>query len=143
MRRPAHHRAAGVLLTLAFTAIEARAQAPAAPPGSAIRGSAAALVSPAGNPYLNPVLNPGLLQNPAGRDAFWLSILAANNANGGLGSGRISGARSAVGSGERRHSGYPRELTRPGAGASRYFNRAAARPAPRPIGVSRQARYRR
>jgi hypothetical protein len=110
------------------------------PPGSAVRGTATALTaSPGGNPYLNPVLNPGLLQQPGGRDALWLYLLSANDANGGIGSGRISGVRAAE---VKAHtSGFPPEMSRPGAGASRYFNRAPARPAPRPIGAARQGRH--
>jgi hypothetical protein len=115
------------------------AQEPARP-GSAVRGTAAALTaSPGGNPYLNPVFNPGLLQEPAGRDALWLYLLKANDANGGIGSGRISGVRAAE---EGAHTaGYPPQISRPAAGASRYFNRAPARPAPRPLGAGRQVRH--
>ena len=45
------------------------------------------------NPYTNPFLNPYATQFPmSGSDAA-LSFLAAQQATGGLGSGRISGVR--------------------------------------------------
>lgn len=139
MTRPVAMRWCVGLACLALGSSVARGQAVAAPPGSAPRGTAAALAAQASNPYLNPALNPNLLQQPGGRDLMWLSFLSANDVNGGLGSGRISGSRGD--SALRARSGFPPELTRPAAGASRYFNRGPTRPAPRPTGVRRQARH--
>lgn len=83
------------------------------------------------NPYTNPFLNPYATQYPmSGSDAA-LSFFAAQQATGGLGSGRLSGVRpsgreGAVALAPR----APASTTAvPGAAASRYFNRSLPAPA--------------
>jgi hypothetical protein len=137
----------------------ASAQAPAAPSTSAPRaGSVSALggyanpippggsayTSPYANPYTSPVFNPYLnpYMDPAAipAEAAALSILRARNANGAIGSGRISGVRAAeAGYGfgpeygrpssaqSRAASRMPRTVALPGTGAERYFQRSPAR----------------
>ena len=80
------------------------------------------------NPYTNPFLNPYATQYPmTGSDAA-LSFLAAQQATGGLGSGRLSGVRPAGREGGGRRSPRPNTTAVPGAAASRYFNRGLPAP---------------
>ena len=77
------------------------------------------------NPYTNPFLNPYATQYPmSGSDAA-LSFFAAQQATGGLGSGRLSGVRPAGREGAVAVAPRTPNATTavPGAAASRYFNR--------------------
>jgi hypothetical protein len=101
------------------------------------------------NPFFNPALNPGLYgmtgSKPlsAGDAAFYL--YSANAANGGLGSGRLSGTRpfpsSAAAQNPRGKGGKPAKAAemplstmQPGGGASKFFN-------PGPVNVNGAGRY--
>lgn len=103
----------------------ARAQGPGGGPGA-----------PVGNLWMYPAL----AGQPVDRGALWLGMLSAHNAAGGIGSGRLSGTRGGGGS-RQPVALIPNVMDTPGAGASGYFNRAPARPAPRPIGMGRQSRH--
>lgn len=89
--------------------------------------------NPYANPYANPFLNPYMTQGQVNGNAA-LYFLAAQQANGGIGSGRISGVRP----GPRVPVPAPappddRRVTDiPGGTAARYFNRAS-----QPTGASR------
>ncbi len=77
------------------------------------------------NPYANPFLNPYATQYPmSGTDAA-LSFFAAQQATGGLGSGRLSGVRPAGRQGAVAIAPEAPVSTTavPGAAASHYFNR--------------------
>lgn len=84
------------------------------------------LANPYMNTYTNPFLNPYATQYPmSGTDAA-LSFFAAQQAAGGLGSGRLSGVRP---SGREKSvaiaPGTPNAtMAVPGAAASRFFNRS-------------------
>lgn len=93
-------------------------QAPSSTPPSGI------YANPYANPYLNPFLNPYMTQTPVdGNPALY--FFAAQQATGGLGSGKLSGVRgtrspatiAVVPADPRR----PTDI--PGASASHYFNR--------------------
>ncbi len=78
------------------------------------------------NPYMNPFLNPYASQYPmSGPDAAF-SFFAAQQATGGIGSGRLSGVRPAGQEGAAAVAPQTPDATMavPGAAASRYFNRA-------------------
>lgn len=76
------------------------------------------------NPYTNPFLNPYATQYPmSGSDAA-LSFMAAQQATGGLGSGRISGVRPTGRGGAVAVAPRTSTTAVPGAAASRYFNRS-------------------
>jgi hypothetical protein len=84
-----------------------------------------AFSNPYMNPYTNPFLNPYATQYPmSGSDAA-LSFFAAQQATGGLGSGRISGVRPSGRDGAAAVTAQAPDGTTavPGASASRYFNR--------------------
>ena len=84
------------------------------------------LTNPYMYPYTNPFLNPYATQYPmSGTDAA-LSFFAAQQATGGLGSGRLSGVRPPVREGSVAVApATPNGTTAvPGAAASRYFQRS-------------------
>jgi|GEM_PF-5878822 len=84
--------------------------------------------NPYTNPYANPFLNPFMTQMPANGNAA-LYFFAAQQANGGIGSGRLSGVRPAPAAPEPAASSDDRRLTDiPGGSASRYFNRGPKSP---------------
>jgi hypothetical protein len=99
----------------------------------------AALANPYMNPYANPFLNPYLTQSPqqqmgVGNAAMY--FFAAQQMNGGIGSGRLGGPRagqstpaiSRAGPQSPAQASEPsRSANVPGAGASRFF------PIPRPL----------
>ena len=58
---------------------------------------AAMLANPYLNPYMNPYMNPSATLQPMRPANAAMFLYAANSANGGLGSGRISGTRGGVG----------------------------------------------
>jgi hypothetical protein len=83
------------------------------------------------NPYMNPFMNPYMTQSqmPPGNAALY--FIAAQQMNGGIGSGRLSGVRPgpaapgmAPGSiGKKAEEARQGGANVPGAGAARYFNR--------------------
>ncbi len=105
-----------------------------------------AYANPYTSPAFNPYLNPYMTAVPISPDLGLLYMLGAQNARGGLGSGRISGVRSAE-EGTDRHQPYsvpptmgrasrplstgaarmPYTLAHPTAGAERYFQRVPDR----------------
>jgi hypothetical protein len=94
-------------------------------------GTSALNANPFANPYANPFLNPYMAATsmPPGNAALY--FFAAQQMNGGIGSGRIGGARPGPGG----SAGTPASRANPaadkqagganapGAGAARYFNR--------------------
>ena len=116
----------GVGLVLAAWAwVEpAGALAQVGPSGATTSGSVLPLPSTStmmSNPYLymNPYLNPGITQQPMNGNNALLFLYAANSANGGLGSGRMSGTRG--GAPVRKAAEMP-YTAHPGGGAARFFN---------------------
>ena len=98
------------------------------PPGAAAAMSGNPFLSPYGNPFLNPALT----QQSMTPGSAGLYFFAAQQATGGIGSGRLSGSRPLPGSpaglpAAGRNAATdpaPRGLSnRPGAGAARYFAR--------------------
>ncbi len=89
------------------------------------------------NPYLNPFLNPMMTQSaqPMRPTDALLYMYAAQQASGGIGSGRISGVRpggARAGQPTATPAYEPDETQRvsdiPGAGAAGYFNRGQSHP---------------
>lgn len=84
--------------------------------------------NPYANPYANPFLNPYMTQTPSqGNPALY--FLAAQQYNGGIGSGQLSGTRPAPATASPAGSVARRASDVPGGGASVFFNRAP-RPTP-------------
>lgn len=109
----------------------------------------ASAATPFANPMMNPFMNPYMTQNNYDRTSTLLYLQAANQANGGLGSGRISGTRpfpktpaerledrkrrawTQSGHPEpltqrpsgRRPAEMPRSMSNPGGAANAYFQR--------------------
>jgi hypothetical protein len=82
------------------------------------------LANPYANPYLNPFLNPYMAQYSTSPGNAALFFFAAQQANGGIGSGRLSGVRPVATSPARSaQARMARASDVPGAGAARYFNR--------------------
>jgi hypothetical protein len=81
------------------------------------------------NPYMSPFLNGGINQQQITPANAAMYLFAAQAANGGIGSGRLGGARPAPGSTKAKPAtttdSRPSSNT-PGAGAARYFNRTTA-----------------
>lgn len=150
MRRAA---AAGLAWTCAGLAAPAVAQV-GSPNGANPPSVGAMMANPYLNPYLNPYMNPAAAQRPmSGRDAA-MYLYMANQANGGLGAGQISGVRPAPGAmrpgqvpagqpagraqpragaatakgrGRMPVAEMPDSAAVPGAGAARFFNPGPAR----------------
>lgn len=108
------------------TRVEAQVGGTSATDGAVPRPSNS-FVNPIANPYLNPYLNPYMTQTQMAPGTAALYFMAAQQANGGIGSGRLGGPKSvamarAAGSSEKED---PRTGTAnvPGAGASKFFNR--------------------
>jgi hypothetical protein len=140
----------GLGLCLGVEASLARAQVGgAAGTGSTLPGAqgsagmAAMYANPYTNPYTNPFLNPYMAQGQTTPGNAAVYFFAAQQASGGIGSGRIGGPNSVLnarGAGSRTGNGTGvgvagREETGgrtrrasdvPGAGASRFFNRGTA-----------------
>ena len=146
-------RMAFVVVGLGWIATPAHAQVGlSATPGAdtATASPAAMMANPYLNPYLNPYMNPTATQRPmSGRDAA-LYLYMANSANGGLGSGQVSGTRpipgavnvgvagqravaparpqAAGGAASKRLKGklpaaeMPNSASEPGSGAAKFFN---------------------
>lgn len=104
-------------------AVEARAQAMPSGPVGGVGGPGANMFA---NPYMNPFMNPLMTQQqmPAGNAALY--FFAANQANGGIGSGQMSGTRR--GPGNRPASAPAHAAPRgsanvPGGSSARFFAR--------------------
>ena len=89
-------------------------------------GSASMYANPIMNPYMNPFMNPYMTQTQTTQPGNLLMYMyAANQANGGIGSGRISGTRPSPSAPAPAASDVPmkRASDIPGGGAAGYFNR--------------------
>jgi hypothetical protein len=112
----------------------AGAQVGSVPPltqGSSMPASAM-MSNPYLNPYLNPYMNPAMTQQPMNSNNALLYLYAAQAANGGVGSGRMSGARMQATQPRAALAGTP--ASTPGGGAARFFN-------PGPVNVNGAGRY--
>jgi hypothetical protein len=152
MRRRSGALLLALALGLGLAPVPAKAQLSGIQPGTASGGANGGYVSPSAtalnpgaagmgmmnanpymNPYANPFLNPYLMQTQqpmsAGNAALYL--FAAQQINGGIGSGRIGGPRAGQNASAQARgaaparlqvaSESPRSANRPGAGASHYF----------------------
>jgi hypothetical protein len=116
---------ASAVALLSVCASRASAQPPPGMMGGAATPYGAMYANPYANPYLNPFLNPYMAQTPTSAGNAALYLFSAQQANGGIGSGRISGVRPgpsaapapAAAASNRRVSDTP------GASAARYFSR--------------------
>lgn len=85
--------------------------------------------NPYTNPYMNPFLNPYATQTPTSAGNAALYFMAAQQRNGGLGSGQLGGPKAPAPGRGRRSPATPTEESprgasnTPGGSASRYFNR--------------------
>ena len=116
-------------------ASDASAQLAPAPPPSQ-NGSippAAVMANPYLNPYLNPYMNPAAAQQPMNANNALLYLYSANAANGGIGSGRMSGVRGTPAP-RPRAAELPNSVSVPGGGAARFFN-------PGPVNAGGAGRY--
>jgi hypothetical protein len=130
-----------VMVSAALLAAAPR-EADAQPPPSATGGGSGTGFSgmsanPYLNPYLNPFLNPMMTQSaqPMKPTDALLYMYAAQQAGGGIGSGRISGVRpggARAGQPTATPAYEPDETQRvtdvPGGGAAGFFNRGQAHP---------------
>jgi hypothetical protein len=101
-------------------------------PSNSVVPPAAILMNPYLNPTLNPYLNPGAVQQPMNAGNAALFLYSAQAANGGLGSGRVSGSRPLPS--PAKSAEMPVSSSVPGAGAARFFN-------PGPVNVNGAGRY--
>ncbi len=82
--------------------------------------ASAMMANPYLNPYLNPYMNQAMTQQPMNSNNALLYLYASQAANGGIGSGRISGSRGQAPKPVPAVTATPART--PGGGASRYFN---------------------
>jgi len=114
--------------------VEARAQLAPVPSGTTVP-PAAVMMNPYLNPYINPYINPGASQQPMSAGNAALFLYSAQAANGGLGSGRLSGSQPGpTAARPARAAEMPDSSSVPGAGAARYFN-------PGPVNAGGGGRY--
>jgi hypothetical protein len=120
-----------------------RQSAAQAVPGVPVTGGPAAFANPYANPYLNPFLNPFAAQTSMGRRDALYYLFAAQSANGGLGSGQLSGVRPGPATAGRRRPAADMPLASdvPGRGAARYFQRGPNLPQSRGAYFQRHNRY--
>jgi len=83
---------------------------------------AAIMANPYMNPYLNPYTNPLATQQPMNAGNALLYLYGAQQAKGGLGSGRLPGSRPSASTSRSRPAEMPNTASSPGGGAARYFN---------------------
>jgi hypothetical protein len=111
--------------------------------------NASMYANPYANPYLNPFLNPMMTQTQSQGNVA-LYFFAAQQANGGIGSGRLSGTRPAPASASTSASTSTttqasrterRSSNTPGGNAARYFNRAQQTPTQPAQFYNRQGRF--
>ncbi|WP_422930339.1 hypothetical protein [Singulisphaera sp. PoT] len=113
---------------LGLIAIGQGAHGQSVPSASRSNNNMATYANPYTNPYANPFLNPYMTQAPVNGNGA-LYFFAAQQANGGIGSGRLSGVRPAPAPAEPAAPPDDRRLTDvPGGSASRYFNRSPQNP---------------
>lgn len=133
------------LLTVAAVGAGSLPGAASAQVGRGPYGPAAGFTgNPYANPYMNPFLNPALMaQSSMGSRDAALYFFAAQQSLGGIGSGQLSGVRSARGPAPAvapRPAGPANSSMVPGGNAAHYFNRTAM-----PTGTgphyNRQGRY--
>jgi hypothetical protein len=89
--------------------------------------TASMMANPYANPYMNPFMNPYMTQGRTDPTSALLFFYGANQAAGGIGSGRLSSSRPAPDS-NRRAAGrlaaeMPVSALRPGGAANRFFQR--------------------
>lgn len=101
----------------------AQAQGAAAGAGPGASSFAGMYANPYANPYSNPFLNPYMTQQPVQGNAA-VYFFMAQQQNGGIGSGRLSGVRPATPAQPQAAATDRRTTDRPGAGAAGYFNRS-------------------
>jgi hypothetical protein len=91
------------------------------------------MLNAAGNPYMNPFLNPYMAQFPMSGSTATMYFMLSQSANGGIGSGQLSGVRPAASTSIARttQARRTRQSELPGGGAARYFNRG-----PQPGGIA-------
>ena len=125
----------GLVILASAWVVPSRAMAQLAPPPSQSSGvpSASMMANPYLNPYLNPYINPLATQQPANGKNALLYMYAANSANGGLGSGRISGVRGGAAA-KPKVAEMPNSVSQPGGGAARFFN-------PGPVNAARSGSF--
>lgn len=115
------------------------------PAGGAPVRSGTVGANPFSGSYANPYLNPLMTQQAMSPGQAALFFLAAQQAKGGLGSGKLGGPASGLKSpGEEVKSpseGGPRGSNTPGARASSYFNRSIPSKAGARAYYNRQIRY--
>ena len=98
--------------------------------------------NPFANPYLNPYLNPLMTNQAATPQSAALYFLAAQQAAGGIGSGRLSGTRGDAAKGVAAAGPPPRGGSNvPGGGASQFFGRGPAKNTGASRFYSRQGRH--
>ena len=106
------------------------------PTTSPLGASPMMMANPYTNPYANPYLNPYAATLSTSPTNAALFFFAAQQTNGGIGSGQLSGTRPARGAATTAAQAPPaqenktRTMDTPGAGASHYFGRS-----PRPGGM--------
>ena len=114
------------LATVVWTCGTRRADAQVGQPTGMNPGLSA---NPFANPYANPFLNPAMTQTQMAPGAAALYFFAAQQANGGIGSGQLSGSRPPSRSNRPLATPAPepdagqRSTDTPGGGAAHYFNR--------------------
>lgn len=109
------------LLALQGLTTAAGQMAPVATTSGSSVPPASMMANPYLNPYLNPYMSPIATQQSMKPGNALLYMYAANSANGGLGSGRLSGTRGGLPS-RAKPAEMPNSAAHPGGGASRYFN---------------------
>jgi len=113
---------------LMFAPLPVQAQKMATMPGAS--AGIPTPTTPYSNPYANPFLNPYMTQQAMPGDVALYYFLSAQQQNGGIGSGRLSGSRPGPSPPQAAAETDPRRITdQPGAAAARYFNQPYRTPA--------------
>lgn len=105
-----------------------RAQAQSGVGSQTTTSTGVGMLNPYTNPMMNPFLNPYMAasgQTAVGNPALY--FMAAQQMNGGIGSGRLGGPNAGMKPAAKDKTAESRRegtANSPGAGASRYFNRA-------------------
>ncbi len=128
----------GLFLTTWMLCAPSAASAQSIPGQPGVSGSgmpaSAMMANPYLNPYLNPYMNPAMTQQPMNSGNALLYLYAAQAANGGMGSGRISNSRVQQQPSRPQAALAGTPAATPGGGASRFFN-------PGPVNVNGAGRY--
>jgi hypothetical protein len=140
--------ALGTVAVLAVTGIGTAPAVAQTGPSSTAGTFGSMMASPYANPYMNPFLNPYMTQGSnMGRTNTLLYFFSAQQASGGLGSGRLSGSRPSTATkpgspaARRAPAEMPRTSQIPGGGAARYFQRGPVAAASRQNYYQRYNRY--